>query len=158
MVGDHEKAGTQLVNEQRLNFAKDNNEIHPLLNENGFIDDFDRFETYLTEILKGMELNPSDNPLILSEPSNHNKAHRMRLVKSLFETLNVPCVFLVKSGVLSAFSCGKSTCLVLDSGHNSTWSVPVHEGYVLQKSTKKDPFAGAALNRALQTTIESKGF
>jgi len=35
----------------------------------------------------------------------------------MFESFNVPCLFIAKSGVLSAFSCGKSTCLVMDMGH-----------------------------------------
>jgi len=52
----------------------------------------------------------------------------------MFEKLKVPCLFISKSGVLSAFSCGKSTCLVLDMGHNHSSAVPVHEGYILNKS------------------------
>jgi len=44
-------------------------------------------------------------------------------------------MFICKSAVLSAFSCGRSTCLVFDSGHSSTYAVPIHDGYALQKST-----------------------
>jgi len=81
-----------------------------------------------------MSIKEFDSPFLVSEPSIHNKEHRMTMVEHLFEKLNVPCAFIIKSGVLSAFSCGKSTCLVLDSGHNHTSAIPIHDGFILQKS------------------------
>ena len=155
LVEGHEKAGTSLISQAKLNYFKEMNEVRPLLNKEGYIEDFDRFEAYMKEALK--DYAPGENPVILSEPSFHDKGHRMKMVKSMFESLGVPCVFVVKSGVLSSFSCGKSTCLVLDSGHHSTWAVPVHEGYVLQKSTKRDEFAGAALSSIVEEAVRSKG-
>ena len=52
----------------------------------------------------------------------------------MFEKYDIPAMFICKSAVLSAFSCGRSTSLVFDSGHFNTYAVPVHDGYALQKS------------------------
>jgi actin-related protein len=71
----------------------------------------------------------------------------MQMVEIMFEKLNVPCCFVIKSGVLSAFSCGKSTCLVLDSGHNHTSAIPVHDGYILHKSLLRVDYGGSSLNQ-----------
>jgi len=44
--------------------------------------------------------------------------------------------------VLSLFSVGKTTGVVLDSGHGITYSVPVFEGYALPYATIKLPLSG----------------
>ena len=52
----------------------------------------------------------------------------------MFETANLPAMFIHKNGPLSAISCARSTAMIVDSGHTFTNFVPVHEGYVLDKS------------------------
>jgi actin-related protein len=139
LVNPSERQGEVIVGSPKLNYHYENNEISPLVDDDGFISDFNHFENYLSTCLNHLEINPTENPFIFTEPSTHhperNKEHRMKLVELLFEKCNLPCIFIAKSGALSAFSCGKSTCLVLDSGASHTSAVPVHEGYVLQKST-----------------------
>jgi len=77
---------------------------------------------------------PIDHPILFSEPSLHNKESRGKLTELMFEKFGIPAMYISKSAVLSAFSCGRSTCLVFDSGHNTTYATPVHDGYTLQKS------------------------
>ena len=49
----------------------------------------------------------------------------------MFEKFEAPAMFIAKNPVLSAFSGGRSTCLVFDSGSTTSWASPVHDGYVL---------------------------
>jgi len=42
----------------------------------------------------------------------------MKLTEHMFEKYKIPALFLVKDPVLNAFSCGRSSALILDSGHN----------------------------------------
>jgi actin-related protein len=84
-----------------------------------------------TEMIR---LDPKEHPILFSEPSLHNKENRIKLTETMFEKYSISAMFICKSAVLSAFSNGRSTCLVFDSGHNNTYAVPVHEGYALQKS------------------------
>lgn len=72
----------------------------------------------------------------------------------MFEKYSVPAMFICKSAVLSSFSCGRSTCLVFDSGHNTTYAVPVHDGYALQKSMLKFDLAGNYITNELLKMIE----
>lgn len=96
--------------------------------------DWNWFESYLQDSLRYLNIKETESPFMFSEPSIHKKENWTQLVETMFEGLKVPCLFISKSGVLSAFSCGKSTCLVLDMGHNHTSAIPVHEGYILNKS------------------------
>ena len=73
-------------------------------------------------------------PILFSEPPLHNKEFRYKITEIMMEKFQIPGFFMNKSPVLSSFSCGKSTCLVVDSGHNCTYVSIVQDGYVNQKS------------------------
>jgi len=101
-------------------------------------------------------IEPKEHPLLLTEPSLHNKEHRLKFTSHLFEKYQVPALFICKSAVLSAFSCGRSTSLVLESGANSTYAVPVHDGYALQASMIKCDIGGNYLSKLVKDAILAK--
>jgi len=49
----------------------------------------------------------------------------------MFETFNVPSLYLAIQAVLALYSSGRTTGLVLDSGAGVTHTVPIYEGYAL---------------------------
>lgn len=92
----------------------------------------------------------------MSESSVHNQKQRERICQLAFETLKVPNFYIVKSGVLSAFSSGCSTAVVLDTGAYSTYAVPVHDGFVLQKSVIKFDIGGEFLTNRIHTYLNKE--
>jgi actin-like protein 6A len=74
----------------------------------------------------------------------------------MFEKYKIPAIYICKNAVLSGFSCGRSTCLVFDSGHNITYAVPVNEGYALQKCLIKNNIAGDYITQLLEKKLNSK--
>lgn len=75
------------------------------------------------------------------------------MMELMFEKFETPAVFMCKNPVLAAFSMGKSTALVLDSGAGVTTSVPVHDGYVLHMGKNKTDMAGDRLNELLEQSL-----
>ena len=117
---------------------------------------FDVFEEILERsLIKNLQLQPKDTPLILTENSIHNKDNRTKLTKFLFEKFQFPAIFICKDAVLTAFACGRSTALVLDSGYRSTTATPVHDGYVLQKSIVRHAVGGESLSQLLANYLEN---
>lgn len=53
------------------------------------------------------------------------------MTEIMFETFNVPSLYIAMQAVLSLYSSGKTTGIVLDSGDGVTNTVPVYEGYAL---------------------------
>ena len=53
------------------------------------------------------------------------------MAEIMFDTFNVPAYYSGVSSVLSLYSSGRMTGLVIDSGDGLTASVPIFEGYVL---------------------------
>ncbi len=68
--------------------------------------------------------------------------------------MEVPNFFLCKSAVLSCFATGRSTALILDTGAQSTYSAPVHDGYVLQKNVQKYDIGGEFITEQILNHVE----
>ena len=127
------------------------------MNKNGTIEDYNLLEQLIDNLFEEtLRVELKDHPVLFTEPSLHNKEHRIKLTEFMFEKYRIPAFFICKSAVLSAFSCGRSTCLVFDSGHNNTYAVPVHDGYALQKSLMKSDVAGDYITNIVREKIESK--
>ena len=59
--------------------------------------------------------------------------------------MKVENFFAQVSSVLSLYSIGKTTGVVLDSGHGVTTSVPVYEGYALPFASMKINYGGESV-------------
>ena len=69
-----------------------------------------------------------------------------RIVQIMFETLNVPYLFLKCSPVLALLSSGRRTGVVVHSNfRDTTYVAPVYEGQVVQNATLKLNVAGGDL-------------
>jgi actin-related protein len=95
---------------------------------------FDFLEKILEHsLVDNLKVPMKDTPLLFTENAVHNKELRRKLTEYMFESQEIPALFICKDAVLSSFACGRSTSLVLDSGMNRTTATPVNDGYALQK-------------------------
>ena len=56
--------------------------------------------------------------------------------------------------MLTAFSVGRTTGVVLDCGHSFTTATIVHDGYSFNQGCKRNEYAGNMLNNILLSTIQ----
>lgn len=80
----------------------------------------------------------------------------MKLTEYMFDKYKIPALFIVKDPVLTAFSCGRSTALILDCGHKQTIATPVNDGYALLKCILKHEIGGSTLTQDLQNFLLNK--
>ena len=59
------------------------------------------------------------------------KLNREKMTEIMFDTFNVPSIFISIQSVLSLYSSGNTTGVVIDSGAGVTNTVPIYEGYAL---------------------------
>ena len=145
-----------VLGESSINYHRDACEIANIVNPDGYVEDFSRFEFFTSKMHEALKAKPAENPVIISEPSIHNKDNRTKIAEILFEKIGSACIFIAKSAVLTAYSQGKSTALVLDSGAAHTYAVPIHEGFVLSKSTFKESFGGNTISKLIVDNLASK--
>jgi len=143
------------IGDGQINCWRENMELkNPL--KNGLIEDWDTLEALWDYIFnEGLMIDPSEHPLFVSECSWNTRNIREKLTELAFEKYQVQAFYVAKNAVLSAFSSGRSTGLILDSGGGTTSAVPVSDGYVLKKGIIKQNFGGEFLSQQAATLIES---
>ncbi|CAI6012707.1 unnamed protein product, partial [Closterium sp. NIES-65] len=141
------------VGSNALGYRRDFMEVVPSVS-NGLLSDWEGVAAIWEHALKDRLLvDPKEHAVLLAEPSFNPPAAREKTVQLMFETLGSPAVFLARNAVLTSFSCGKATSLVVDSGFSSSTVAAVHDGYVLQKSLRRSPVAGDALTEFLLRSV-----
>ena len=75
----------------------------------------------------------------------------------MFETFEVPAYYLSIQAVLSLYSSGRTTGLVLDAGDGVTHTVPIYEGYALPHAIERNDLAGRDLTEFMRKLLNEVG-
>ncbi|KAL8715834.1 MAG: hypothetical protein Q9220_000501 [cf. Caloplaca sp. 1 TL-2023] len=105
------------------------------------------------EAMEGVEMQErplEENPLLMTETGWNTGRGREKPIEIAMETWGAPAFWLARSGVLSAFSAGKPSALVVDIGATSTSITPVHDGIMLRKGTTRSHLAGNYISDQLR--------
>jgi actin len=75
----------------------------------------------------------------------------------MFETFNVPAMYVGIQAVLSLYSSGRTTGIVVDSGDGVTHTVPIYEGYSLPHAVMRVDMAGRDMTEHLMKLMMETG-
>ncbi|GAG89501.1 unnamed protein product, partial [marine sediment metagenome] len=94
--------------------------------EHGVVDDWPSMEriwhyTFFTDL----RVDPSEHPILLTEAPLNPRLNREKIAEIMFETFNVPALYVATQAVLSLYASGRTTGCVLDIGDGVSHIVPI---------------------------------
>ncbi|KAJ1545441.1 Actin- protein 2 [Nowakowskiella sp. JEL0078] len=130
--------------------------------ENGIIRNWEDMEhLWDYTFFEKLGLSPEDlhdKKILLTEPAMNPKKNRENMVRIMFEKYKFKAVYVAVQAVLTVYSQGLSTGVVVDSGDGVTHIVPVYEGYSLPHLVKRLDVAGRDITRYLIKLLLLRGY
>ena len=118
--------------------------------------DWEYVESLWEKIFAELHTTIQGSNLLLTENPLASGSTREKTAEILFEKHQISSLYLANRAVIALFSCGRTTGLVLDSGHGSTSAVPVYETRALTHAIRQSNVAGNAITSYVATILAEK--
>lgn len=126
--------------------------------ERGIVTNSEHFLHILHHALYNkLKVQPEEHSVFITVAPMNPAANREKLLQMLFDTFDVPGIYLLNSAVATLHAYGKTTGLVVESGDGVTHVVPVVDGHALPQAIRRMDFAGRELTDDLIKRLSDEG-
>nr|XP_006642024.2 PREDICTED: actin-related protein T2 [Lepisosteus oculatus] len=124
----------------------------------GIVQDWDDMEKIWRHVYeRDLRMQSSERPVLLTERPLNPLTDREKVTEVMFESFEVPAMFVAVQAVLALYASGRTTGMVLDSGEGVTHVVPVYDGYCLPHAVSRLDVAGKDVSEHLTKLLMASG-
>ncbi|KAH8309406.1 hypothetical protein KR059_009217 [Drosophila kikkawai] len=127
--------------------------------EHGVVTNWDDMEKIWEHTFNDvLRVSPEEHPIMLTEAPLNPKSNREKMAQIMFESFEVPAMYVAIQAVLSLYASGRTTGLFLDCGDGATHTVPIYEGCYLPHAIMRLNLAGRDLTENLMRILMERGY
>lgn len=121
---------------------------------NGLVAHWDVMQEVFEQTYKEkLKVNASDHPVFIADSPLTTSYMREKMAEMMFETFDVPALYVKDTAALSMYCTGLATGVVVESGHASTYTCVVHEGRTLKNTIPKTFYSGKDVTKYLSCML-----
>ena len=125
--------------------------------QHGIINNWDDIENIWNHsFYVELRVSPDEHPVLLTESPLNSKENREKMTQIMFETFNVPAMYIANQSVLSLYATGRTTGLVCDSGDSVTHSTPIYEGFAVNHAIAEIKIGGRDLTQFMAKLFKER--
>jgi actin, other eukaryote len=126
--------------------------------EHGVVKNWDDMEKVWTHAFANeLRIATDEHHIFITEASLNPKQNREKMTQIMFDKFNINSFYVGNQSVLSLYSIGKLSGLVLYSGDGVTHSDPIFEGYSIPHATHRIDLGGRDITNLLVSLLFDKG-
>jgi len=127
--------------------------------ERGIVTSWDDTEKiWHNTLYNELRIQPEEHCVLLTESVLNPKANREKMVQIMFETFNVPALYIANTAALALQATGRSTGIVVDIGQHVTCIAAVYQGYTLRNTAKRLDIGGGDMTEYFVKLLLEKGY
>ncbi|XP_051896726.1 actin-like [Pristis pectinata] len=125
---------------------------------NGVVTDWEALEMLWHHVFyQELRVAPEEHAVLLADAPLSPAANREKSAELLFEGFGVPAMYVAHQPLLSLYSTGRTTGLIVESGLGVSYTAPVHSGYTLPHATFRLDLAGGGLTEYMAKLLAECG-
>ena len=128
---------------------------HPI--EHGIVTNWDDMEKIWHHMFYDeLGVAPEKHPVLLTEVLLNPQSNRDRMTQIMFETFNVPAMFVAIQAVLTLYASGGNTGIVMDIGDGVSIAVPIYNCYALPPAICRLDLGGRDLTEYMMKILTER--
>jgi actin-related protein len=125
--------------------------------QKGLISDWSQLETVWSSIFTACQADSKETPVLFADYPATKDCDREKMSESLFEKFSIPHYFVANQSVLSLYSCGRTSAIIIDAGYGTTNAMAIHEGYAYPHTIERMEVGGADIALYLANLMQDRG-
>jgi len=143
-------AGTEALRKMGLlNFTRPMNR--------GIIDDWKGMESIWDQSINELKVDRKEHSVFLTDTQLNPVNNRKKMAEILFEKFEIPAMHVATKEILSLYASGRTTGMVMNSGHTVSRMVAIFDGAVMPHAIKVLHFGGRDVGDYLVKLLIERG-